>query len=161
LNSAALEAIQGLQVRGIVTGGLSSELIPQVKELPFPVIVTEGIGAAPMSEPIFRLLATNDGREASISGKVQPRWGVIRPEVIIPLPADTSAADHTQSGTPLTVGMRVRAVRAPYMGQTGTIVALPPRASLIDTGAKVRGAEVDLGQEASVFIPLANLEILR
>ncbi|MBU0704770.1 MAG: hypothetical protein KKC18_12990 [Chloroflexi bacterium] len=161
LNSAALEAVQELQVRGIVTGGLPPELISQVERLPFPVIVTEGIGTAPMSEPIFRLLATNDGREASISGKTQSRWGVVRPEIIIPLPADTSAADQVQPGSPLTVGMRVRAVRAPYMGQTGAIVAFPPHARLIDTGAKVRGAEIDLGQETPVFIPLANLEILR
>jgi len=160
LNSAALEMAQELQVRGIVTGGLPAELIPQVKRLPFPIVVTEGIGTVPMATPIFRLLATNDGREASISGKVQSRWDVVRPEVIIPLPADTSAPDHVQPGSSLTVGAHVRGTRAPYMGKAGTIVALPDRARLIDTGARVRGAKVDIGQETPVFIPLANLEIL-
>lgn len=161
LNDAALNMAQELRVRGIVTGGLSPELIPQVTQLPFPIVVTEGIGTMPMSEPIFRLLATNDGREAAISGKIQLRWDVIRPEVIIPLPADTSAPDSVQLGSPLVVGTRVRATRAPYMGKAGRITALPDRARLIDTGARVRGAKVDIGQETPVFIPLANLEVLR
>jgi len=161
LNEAALKRAQELQVRGIVIGGLPSELVSQVEQLPFPVIVTEGIGTVPMSMPVFRLLATNDGREASISGRVQPRWGVVRPEIVIPLPAETMPPTQTQPGTPLTVGARVRVVRAPYMGAVGTVRALPVRASRIETGAMVRGAEVDLGQGAPIFIPLANLEVLR
>ena len=115
----------------------------------------------PMSAPVFKLLTTNDGREAAISGRVQPRWGVVRPEIIIPLPADSASPIHVQPGTPLAVGTRVRVVRAPHMGAVGTIVALPGRARFIETGARVRGAEVDLGQEKPIFTPLANLEILR
>ncbi|HEY74428.1 MAG: hypothetical protein DRJ03_21995 [Chloroflexi bacterium] len=161
LDDATLKAAQELQVRGIVTGGLPPKLIPQAEQLPFPIVVTEGIGSVPMSTPIFRLLTTNDGREASISGKLQPRWDVVRPEVIIPLPDDTSVPAQVQPGSPLTVGARVRAVRAPYMGRAGTIKALPTNARLIDTGARVHGAEVDIGQDEPVFIPLANLEILR
>ena len=161
LDSEVLEAAQELQVRGIVIGGLLPKLIPQAKQSPFPIVVTEGIGAVPMSTPIFNLLTTNDGREASISGKVQLCWDIVRSEVIIPLPADTSAPDQAQPGLPLTVGAQVRAVRAPYMGQTGVIENLPALGRLINTGAGVRGAEVDIGQEEPVFIPLANLEILR
>jgi len=40
-------------------------------------------------------------------------------------------------------------------------VALPAHARPIETGARVRGAEVDLGQETTIYVPLANLEILR
>lgn len=161
LNSAALEAARELQVRGIVTGSLPSELFTQLERSPFPIVVTEGIGSVPMAEPIFRLLKTNEGREAAISGKVQLQWDVIRPEVIIPLPADTSVSAQIEPGSPLTVGTRVRAVRAPYAGETGQVVELPAQARSIATGARARGAKVDLGREAPVFIPLANLEILR
>nr|HID15105.1 hypothetical protein [Anaerolineae bacterium] len=161
LKEAVLERAQELQVRGLVTGGLPPELVSWVERLPFPIVVTEGIGAIPMSTPIFRLLATNDGREASISGRVQPRWGIVRPEIVIPLPAETLPPAQTQPGMPLTVGARVRVVRAPYIGAVGTVTALPAHARRIETGARVRGAEVDLGQRAPVFVPLANLEILR
>ena len=161
LDEAALERAQELQVRGIVVGGLPPELLLRVEQTPTPIIVTEGIGMVPMSTPIFRLLKTYDGREASISGRVQPRWGIVRPEIVIPLPAESVPATETQPGTPLRVGARVRVVRAPYMGAVGTVVALPPHPRRIETEAMVHGAEVDLGQEAPVFVPLANLEVLR
>ena len=161
LNEAALEHALELQVGGIVVGGLSPELVPQVEQLPFPVIVTEGIGTVAMSDPIFELLTTHDEREASISGRSQARWPVVRPEIIIPLPAGTLPSSRTQIGSALTVGTRVRAVRAPYMGAVGTVKALPAQARHTETGAKVHGAVVDLGQESPIFIPLTNLEVLR
>jgi len=161
ISDAALRRAQELQVRGIVVGGLPPELLSLVAQLPFPLVATECIGAVPMSTPIFRLLATHDGREASISGRMQPRWGIVRPEIIIPLPAGTLPPTQIQPGAPLTVGTRVRLVRAPYVGAVGTVVALPAHAHPIETGARVHGAQVDIGQEAPVFVPLVNLEILR
>ena len=161
LNEAAIERAQELQVRGIVIGGLAPESLPLVRELSFPIVVTEGIGTTPMSAPIFHLLTANDGREASISGRTQPRSRLIRPEVVISLPAEALPPSEAQPGTPLTVGAQVRVTRAPHNGAVGTVKALPAHACRIETGARVRGAKVDLGQGALTFIPLANLEILR
>lgn len=161
ISEAVLERAQELQIRGIVTGGLSPELIPLVKRSPIPIIATEGIGAIPMSEPVFQLLTTNDGREASISGRVRPRWGVVRPEIVITLPAESLPASQAQPGTPLTTGARVRVVRAPYLGQVGTVATIVSHPRQIETDARVRGAIIDLEQKESVFIPLANLEVLR
>jgi hypothetical protein len=161
LSDAALERAEELQVRGIVVGGLPPELVSRVEQVPFPTIVTEGIGKVPMSQPIFHLLRTHDGREASISGRVQPRWGIVRPEIVIPLPAETVPPTQVQPGTPLKVGARVRLVRSPHMGAVGTVVALPAHTRRLETGARVHGAEVDMGQDARVLAPLANLEVLR
>jgi hypothetical protein len=161
LSDAALERAQQLQVRGIVVGGLSPELVPQAEQLPFPIIVTEGIGVVPMSGPIFHLLMKNDGREASVNGHMQTRWGIMRPEVIIPMPADTVPPAERQPGAPLGIGARVRLVRTPHAGKVGTVVALPVHARRIETGIRVHGAEVDVGQEAPIFAPLANVEVLR
>jgi hypothetical protein len=161
LNEAVLGRAQELQVRGIVTGGLSPEMFPLMKGLLFPIVVTEGIGEVPMSEPIFHLLTTNEGREASISGRVRPREGITRPEIIIPLPTGSAPPTQAQVRSPLEVGMQVRVVRAPLMGAVGALVALPTHARRIETGARVRGAEVDLNQAEPVFVPLANLEVLR
>jgi hypothetical protein len=161
LNEAVLERALELQVRGIVTGGFPPELISRLDRSPFPVVATEGIGAIPMSEPVFNLLMTNEGREASISGEVKPRWGIVHPEIVIPLPAETAPPTQSQPGAPLAVGAHVRIVRAPYMGQVGVVTALPTHTQRVETGARVRGAEVSLGQETPVFVPLANLEVLR
>jgi hypothetical protein len=160
LNEAVLDRAEELQVRGIVTGGFPPEQITRARQLPFPVIATEGIGAVAMSTPIFQLLTTNNGREASISGRVKPRWGIVRPEIIISLPAETVPPSQIQPGAPLTVGTWVRAVRAPHMGKVGTVVAIATHPQRIDTRAKVLGAEVDLGEGAPVLVPLANLEVL-
>jgi hypothetical protein len=161
LDEAVLEQAQEMQVRGIVTGGLPYELLPLVDDLPFPIVVTDGLGEVPMAEPIFRLLSTNEGREASISGKMRSRWGLLRPEVVIPLPAETLPAEQTPPGTPLAVGQRVRVISGPRISAVGTVLRIPPHARYIDTGARVRGAELDLGEEEAVFVPLMNLEILR
>jgi|YNPNPStandDraft_1061719.scaffolds.fasta_scaffold01920_4 hypothetical protein len=161
LNEAVLEQAETFNVRGIVVGGLAPEMIPRVQKSPVPVVVIEGIGAAAMSEPAFRLLKTNDGREAAISVRVQPRWPVIRPEVVIPLPATRASLAQTQAGTPLEVGTKVRLVRAPYMGTVGTVKAIPSQARSLETGARVYGAEVDVGGETDIFVPLVNLEALR
>jgi hypothetical protein len=160
-NEAVLERAQELQVRGIVTGGFPPELIPQIRHSQIPIVATEGIGAIAMSEPFFQLLTTNDGREASISGQTKSRWGVVRPEIIITLPAESLPATQTQPGIPLTVGARVRVVREPYLGQVGTVVTLVDHPRHIETDAKVRGVEVDMGQGSPVFIPLMNVEALR
>jgi hypothetical protein len=156
-----LERAQQLQVRGIVTGGIDPSFIPQVEKSAFPIVVTEGIGQAPMSEPIFRLLTTNEGRDASISGKVRTRWAPARPEIIVPLPAEDVPGAAVQPGAQLSIGTRVRVVRAPHLGAVGTVVGLPYELQTIETGAEVAVAEVDLGQERRAVVPLANLEIMR
>ena len=161
VTAEALEQALTFQVRGIVVGGLSPELIPQVEKLSFPVIATEGIGPIPMSNPAFRLLTTHDGREASISGRTQSRWPVIRPEIVIPLPAESLPPSQSQPGMPLTAGAQVRLVREPYTGAVGTVVALPTEPQRTEAGAEVYGARVTFDQQTSVFFPLTNLEILR
>jgi hypothetical protein len=150
-----------LQVRGIVTGGLAPELIPEAQAAPFPVIATEGVGTIPMSPPVFQLLTSHDGREAAISGRFKPRWGIVRPEIIIPLPAESVPGDAAPPGSPLAVGDRVRIIRDPYLGAVGKITKLPGDVRSTETGARVQGAEIDMGQASPVFVPLANLEILR
>ena len=161
LDQQVLELAQESEVRGIVTGGLPARLIAQAEQQLYPVVVTEGIGEVPMSTPLFRLLAANDGREAVISGEVRSRWGIVRPEIAIPLPTEETPSVRAQPGMQLDVGVRVRAIRAPHLGVAGMVVALRTRAHRIETGARVRGAEVDIGEETPIFVPLANLEILR
>ena len=51
LDREILDQAAELQVQGILVGGLSPDLIPDVERMPFPVIATEGMGTAPMSEP--------------------------------------------------------------------------------------------------------------
>jgi hypothetical protein len=135
-------------------------LVPFVEQLSFPVVVTEGIGDVPMIRAIFHLLKENEGQEAAISGQVASRWSAKRPEIVIPKPDRTAPLDEAKRGGGITVGTQVRIVRAPHMGTVGTVVGLPWYARRMVTGARARCADVDIGQDEPVSIPLVNLDVL-
>jgi hypothetical protein len=159
LDRDALRQAFELQVRGIVIGSLNPTLIEMVREMPFPIIATEGLGQIPMAPPLFDLLRTNDGREAAIIGHTQARWGAIRPEVIIPLPTG-SVSLPPPPGKPLAVGNRVRVMRGPAIGGVGTVQYLPAYPLAVETGARVWGAVVALEGGEEQFVPFLNLELL-
>jgi len=115
-----------------------------------------------MAGPIFELLHAQAGREASISAETRVRFGVTRPEILIPLPTESRPSPPPPVGAPLNVGARVRIVRPPHQSAVGTVTAIVPKAQRLDSGARLRGAEVDLGGDAGkVFAPYVNLELLR
>jgi len=157
----ALERASEIQARGIICGGIVPNALPDALKAPFPIVVTEGVGVIPMCPRIYRLLEANDGREATLDARFQSRWGIVRPEVIVPLPAEPEAKPLEDVDSPLKVGDTVRVVRAPHLGETGTVTAFPVwmRTS---TGARLPAARIDPedGQE-SLLVPLRNLEILR
>ena len=68
IGDEALRRAQEMQVEGMVVGGLNTGLQGLVSSMPFPVIVTEGMGKVAISTPIFELLRMHESREASIRG---------------------------------------------------------------------------------------------
>jgi len=154
------QAIQ-MQVRGLIAGSMDGSMLEAARNAPFPILLTEGLGRTAMAAPIFKLLKSNAGREVSISALTRTRWGVQRPEILIPLPSD-SKLEPPAFGVPVAVGVRVRILRGPWRGTVGQVTALPELPQQIETGAKVHCAEVDLGSDdRRTLVPLANLEIFR
>jgi hypothetical protein len=161
MDEKTLEQAVEAQVRGMIIGSVSADLGPQLEVLPFPVLVTEGFGVMPMSDPVFALLHANVGREAMISADTKTRWGARRPEVLIPLRAEDETPAEEPGSRILQVGDRVRLLRAPHVGSVGTVRELPPLPQLVDSGARLPVALVDLAQEQSVAVPVVNLELIR
>ena len=164
LDESALERGAEIQVRGIIVGSVPPELLTKAIQAPFPVVATEGIGTVPMSSRVFQLLTTHDGREAILDGRFQSRLEVLRPEIIIPLPAEPGTDQLRPQDVPLQVGDRVRAVRAPHTGLTGKVVDLSEMVVRTPTGARLPAVKVepeDGGEEGPLWIPVVNLEILR
>lgn len=155
-----LEQAENVEARGVITGGLGVGLVPIVGQLSFPVIVTDGLGDVPMASPIFDLLKQNTGQEASVNGRIEPRSRTQRPEVIIPKSEMALQEVEKARDARLAVGTRVRVVRSPYAGSVGVITDLPRCARRIDTGARTRIAEVDIGHDEPVSVPLVNLDVL-
>lgn len=148
------------RVGALVVGSMPSQLVPAVEASGLPVIATEGLGDMPINARAFEVLQSYAGRETCFNPAVRTRWQVHRPEVLIPLPSE-GQAPSAKPGAQLQVGSRVRGMRAPYAGQIGQVVALPPTPQGLASGLQAWGAEVDFESVGRVFVPLANLEIVR
>lgn len=155
-----LRQLKDLNVRGVIVGGLSSQLIAFSKHLPFPVIVLEGFGPLPFNEPVFELLRTNSGREAAIDARYSGVFGDQRPEVIISQPA-MRRLDLPAEIVPLGPGVRVHIVRPPHRGAVGIVQDVPRGAVALPSGILVNCARVELAGIGVVSVPQANLEILQ
>jgi hypothetical protein len=153
---------QGVEarVRGIIVGGMDAGLQQHLENLPFPVMLTEGFGALPMSQPVFALLQSNMGREALISAETRTRRDARRPEVLIPLRNEQKTSEEGPGILPMQLNAQVRALRAPYLGAVGTVVDLPAQPRRIESGARLPVALVKLQDGEQVQIPLVNLELI-
>jgi hypothetical protein len=147
-----------MQVRGIIVGSIPASLTATLENVGLPILATEGIGTMPMCQAIFNLLRSLDGREAAVSGELGDRWQRKRPYIVVPMPTQASQTINTDA--PLSEGDRVRILRGKGRMQSGVIERLPSRRIEIETGAKLPGAWVDIGREAPIPVPFANLERL-
>ena len=157
---APLHQATELSCRGLILGGLGSELIPVVRRLTYPVLVVEGFGDVPMNAAAYSLLVTNAGREAALDGRVGGLYSHQRPEIIIPMPANRQVPLPDEVIT-LQQGVRVRVVHAPYHGAVGVVREVLQRAVGYPSGILARSARVDLEGIGTTNVPLANLEILQ
>jgi hypothetical protein len=158
IEEEAIEQAIDLQVRGMIVGSVPPQLVAPVKAAGLPILATEGIGEAPMTGALFNLLRSLDGREASISGDIGDRWHPKRPYIVVPMPMQ--AAQAINPDTPLAPGDRVRVLRGKYQGRSGTVQQLLIARVQLETGAKLPGALIDIGEEDPVGVPYANLDRL-
>ncbi len=160
-DAEALDQAVEMQVRGIIVGGLAPELLEKATDAPLPIVATEGIGTMPMSPRKFQLLSTYNGREAILDGQFACDRTLLRPEIIVPLPAERGTGPLDLPDAALKVGDIVRIVRSPYTGLTGTVTDLLPVAR-IATGGRFPAARVTIpGGEEPLIIPVFNLEVIR
>jgi hypothetical protein len=167
---AALRRAIELKIAGVVCGGFAYQDVKDLlgydvgvavtgtEGLATTLVVTEGFGDIAMARATFELLASLDGRRASINGATQIRAGVIRPEVMVPDPEARAAEAGALAGG-LEVGAPVRCIRAPYFGRIGTVSALPVDLQTMPSETKVRVLEVDFGGDR-VVVPRANVEVI-
>lgn len=158
VDEETIQQAKEMQVRGMIVGSVPAGLIPQLHEAGFPVVATEGIGTTPMTQAIFDLLRSLDGREASISGNIGSRWHRMRPYIVVPMP--TQAGQTIQTNTPLALGDRVRVLRGTYRGKSGTVQQKLAKRVQLETGARLPGAVVDIGEDEPIRVPYVNLERL-
>jgi hypothetical protein len=166
---AALRRAVELEVAAIVCGGFAYQDVRELlgydvgvavtgnEALATTLVVTEGFGDIAMARATWELLASLDGKQASVNGATQIRAGVIRPEVIVPGVELASASAAVVHG--LEVGAPVRCIRAPHFGRIGTVTNLPVELAAMPTETRTRVVEVELAGER-VILPRANVEVI-
>ena len=163
-------------VKGLIAGGIDDADLRELlgyelgvaitgsEEIGITLVITEGFGSIAMAEQTFTLLKAREGMKTSINGATQIRAGVVRPEIVIPLPSATEqaapdAADGTAEGI-LEVGSSVRIIREPYFGKLGRVTALPVELQNLETEAQVRVLRVELADGQQTILPRANVEAI-
>jgi len=149
----ALHRARQFGLAGLVVGGVSLGLSRRCPAN-LPVLATEGLGDLAMSAPVHAALARLAGHTAFLSAgeAVHAPW--------VGIAHDAASCAAKAPPSELAVGVRVRLMRAPYLGQSGEIVDLPAVARRTALGTLCEGALVALTSGERVFAPWANLERL-
>jgi len=175
ISYAGFQKAKECGVAGIVVGGFDDKDLREIlgfelgvaitghEDIPITLIMTEGFGRIKMAERTFKLFKKREGVIASMNGATQIRAGVMRPEIIIPVPNATMTADLESSlyaeGL-LTIGSVVRAIREPYFGKIGRVTALPPELTQVESETWVRVLEMQFEDGTQGVIPRANVELI-
>jgi hypothetical protein len=174
-DKAVFDRARAVGVRGLIVGGIDDADLRQLlgydlgvaitgnESLGFTLIITEGFGQIAMARRTFDLLISNAGHAASLNGATQIRAGVMRPEIIIPMPQDLRRARGATAGWEsggLQIGNLVRLIREPYFGRIGRVTALPNEPQPIATEAHVRVLEVEFPDGSGAMVPRANVELI-
>jgi hypothetical protein len=179
VSAAALQRAVQQQVRGIIVGSIDEAELRaflgtagysawkigppnwQVPATPPPgdlvVIVTEGFGNRPMSQPLFELLASHDGKEALVEGSTQLWNGAQRPRVVIPLSTRTAGLSIEAPHPAVRPGALVRVLHQPYLGALGqvrTISSAPRRLP-----SRVRTPAADIALEDGSMVTAAAIAV--
>ena len=172
ITAAAIRKAAATGVKGLVAGGIKdSDLIDFLgydigvaitgnENITVTLLVTEGFGFLAMAGRTFDLLKSLAGGEASINGATQIRAGVIRPEIIVPMPAGSQTVEAAGGPLELIAGTPVRIIREPYFGRLGNVTALPHQLVTLESGTTVRVLEARLDNGEVVVVPRANVEII-
>ncbi len=125
------------------------------------IVLTEGFGPIDMADNTFNLLKDFEGYKASMHGKTQIRAGVIRPEIIIPIPfKEEELKVKEEEATGLKIGSPIRIIREPNFGKICTVSALPEDLVVVQSETKVRILKAKMEDGKEIIIPRANVEAI-
>lgn len=146
---------------GIVAPSMDAALRPRAWDAEHPIMLTEGFGSMGLSRSAQALLAEFDGAQVTLDADQGQRWENRRPELIANL-TQRGSQNPPRPNIMLTLrtGQMVRITRQPHIGETGKVVNLPKSPVLLDNGLRVPCAQVELTAGETLYVPLANLEVL-
>ena len=154
-----LQAAAGIPVKGLILTSMAAALVPLAMQMPYAIVVLRGFGEQPLDSASYKLLTSNQNREASLNGMPFNRFAGTRPEVVIPLPASSDPPLPAESED-FAAGQRVRRTRSKELHSVGTIQHILPQLAVLPNGVRARAASIQWESGETAVVPLANLEIL-
>ncbi len=121
---------------------------------PLTVLFTEGLGTAPMAEPVFRILQQWQGSLVLLSGITSPRRGIV-PELILSFsPGEIQRYwEPVQQDLSLSLGARVRVESGEHEGAIGSIEYIFSYEHVFPSGIRSRALRLRLGDGSPLVIP--------
>ena len=184
ITAAALRRAIEEQVRGIIVGGIEEHELrdflgdsdgaawrtgyntwrlpapPYNRDPGLTLMITEGFGVQPMSEPLFKTLASYDQQEALIEGATQLRSPQRRPRLIVPLSRVRNVDQTNAARLKLAINSTVRILAGAWRGQMGTIRSFPSEPQILPSGIRGQAVEVIVADGSQLLLPPAALEAL-
>ncbi len=169
---AIKKAVQ-VSAKGIVIGGIDDQDLKDLlgydigvaitghEEIGLTLVLTEGFGPIKMAAKTYEILKEFEGYKTSMHGKTQIRAGVMRPEIIIPIPfkeEELKAKEKEISG--LKIGSIIRIIREPHFGEICKVTALPEELVVVESETKVRVLKAKMEDGIEVTVPRANVEAI-
>lgn len=156
-----LQAAARLSPGGLIFGSLPSALLPIAAELPFPVIVTDSIGAGRISDPIYDMLGENIIKCAYLYSA--PARGNMPQTAEIIIPQEDYSVEKSSLLSDVSVGSRVRILDGYYAGEIGYIAELLPKESSSDgiSEAVDDRVRVCIDTDTDITLPVSNVELLQ
>ena len=168
-----IEAARKHGAKAIITGGIDDQDIKLLlghdigvaitghENIGLTIVVTEGFGKITMARKTFELLKKFNGYKTSIHGRTQIRAGVIRPEIIVPLPFDEKELVVKEATMPvLEPGTLIRVIREPNFGKIAKVTALPEELTKVESETLVRVLEAQFEDGTRMVLPRANVEVI-
>lgn len=168
-----IDAARKHGVKAIITGGIDDQDIKKLlgydigvaitghEKIGLTIVCTEGFGKITMAQKTFDLLKQFNGSKTSIHGRTQIRAGVIRPEIIIPLPFDENELVVQEASLPiLEPGTLIRVIRQPHFGRIAKVTALPEELTKVESETLVRILEAEFEDGTRFSAPRANVEVI-
>ena len=168
-----IEAARKHGAKAIITGGIDDQDIKKLlgydigvaitghENIGITIVVTEGFGKITMARKTFELLNRFNGKKTSIHGRTQIRAGVIRPEIIVPLPFDETELVVKESSMPvLEPGTLIRVIRQPNFGKIAKVIGLPEELTKVESETLVRVLEAQFEDGSKMILPRANVEVI-
>jgi hypothetical protein len=154
-----LQAAADIPVKGLILTSMAASLVPMALRMPYALVVLRGFGEQPLDSASYKLLTSNQNREASLNGTSFNRFRGTRPEVVIPLPASSDPPQPSETED-FAAEQRVRLIRSKELHSVGVIQHISPQLTVLPNGLRAQTASVQLESGETVIVPLANLEIL-